>query len=180
MSAYIAAVHAKGTHNFSKDRVPVIQLVAGFGVLGDAHFGDTVKHRSRVAKDPTQPNLRQVHLLHTELLAELAAKGLPVAPGQLGENMTTCGLALLSLAEGTILRIGGEATVQVTGLRNPCAQIENFKPGLLDAVLERTPEGGLVRKAGVMSIVLVSGAVAAGDPIVVVHAPTPPVALRPV
>lgn len=180
MPPQVRAVHAKATHSFSKDSVPVIELVAGLGVAGDAHQGATVRHRSRVAKDPTQPNLRQVHLLQQELLDELAARGLHVKPGQMGENITTAGLSLLRLAEGTVLRIGARATVRVTGLRNPCAQIEHFMPGLLAAVLERSADGTLVRKAGVMSVVLESGAVRPGDPIVVVHAPEPRVALRPV
>jgi MOSC domain-containing protein YiiM len=180
VSALVLSVHSKASHSFSKDPVSVVELVEGHGVVGDAHFGITVKHRSRVAKDPTQPNLRQVHLLHQELLDELTEKGLNVAPGQLGENITTSGLPLLSLSEGTILRIGPQAVVRITGLRNPCAQIENFKPGLLAAVLDRTPEGELVRKAGVMGIVLVSGLVSPRDPIEVVATPDTHSPLKPV
>lgn len=176
----VVAVHAKSIHAFSKDGVPAIELVAGQGVAGDAHCGVTVKHRSRVARDPTQPNLRQVHLMHGELFAELAAKGLDVRPGQLGENITTAGLDLLGLAEGTCLRVGGQALVRVTGLRNPCAQIEAFMPGLLAAVLARSPEGELVRKAGVMGVVVEPGVVRAGDPVAIVHVPEERVALRPV
>lgn len=180
MSARVVAVHVNGIHAFSKDSVPSIGLLAGQGVAGDAHCGVTVKHRSRVAKDPTQPNLRQVHLMHSELFAELATKGLHVAPGQMGENITTIGLSVLGLAEGTVLRIGRHALVRVTGLRNPCPQIEAFMPGLLAAVLDRTPDGELVRKAGVMSIVLESGSVEPGDPIAIVHSPQPHTPLRPV
>jgi MOSC domain-containing protein YiiM len=180
MPARITAVHAKGNHSFSKDSVPRIELVAGQGVAGDAHCGVTVKHRSRVARDPTQPNLRQVHLLHAELLDELAGRGLPVQPGQMGENITTQGLPLLDLAEGTVLRLGSEALVRITGLRNPCAQIEAFMPGLLAAVLDRTANGELVRKAGVMGVVLASGVVLPGDAIHIVEAPVPHVPLRPV
>ena len=180
MSALVLSVHSKSSHAFSKDRVSVIELVEGHGVVGDAHFGITVKHRSRVAKDPTQPNLRQVHLLQQELLDELAEKGLRVLPGQLGENITTSGLPLLSLSEGTVLRIGPQAVVRITGLRNPCAQIENFKPGLLAAVLDRTPEGELVRKAGVMGVVLVSGLVSPRDQIEVLAAPDTHSPLKPV
>jgi MOSC domain-containing protein YiiM len=179
MSARVVAVHAKSVHAFSKDAVPGIELVAGYGVRGDAHCGVTVKHRSRVAKDPSQPNLRQVHLLHCELFAELAAQGLHVLPGQMGENITTSGLSLLGLSEGTTLRVG-KALVQVTGLRNPCAQIEAFMPGLLAAVLDRTEDGSLVRKAGVMGVVLEPGTVCPGDSIAVVHAPSPHAPLRPV
>ena len=180
MSARVVAVHRKGTHTFSKDSARSIQLLAGQGVAGDAHSGATVKHRSRVARDPTQPNLRQVHLMHTELFAELAGRGLQVLPGQMGENISTAGLPVLDLAEGTVLRIGSQALVRVTGLRNPCAQIEAFMPGLLAAVLHRTPDGQLVRKAGIMGVVLESGSVAPGDTITIEHAPRPPVPLRPV
>jgi MOSC domain-containing protein YiiM len=178
MSAHVVSVHRKSTHSFSKDDVRSIELVAGHGVAGDAHFGTTVKHRSRVAKDPGQPNLRQVHLLHVELLQELAGKGLKVLPGQMGENITTSDLDLLALAEGTVLSIGPEAQVQVTGLRNPCAQIEAFMPGLLAAVLDRAPDGSVVRKAGVMGIVLRSGSVSEGDTITVLSVPATPVPLR--
>ncbi len=180
MSALVQSVHSKASHSFSKDAVSVIDLVEGHGVAGDAHFGVTVKHRSRVAKDPTQPNLRQVHLLHQELLQELAEKGLQVAPGQLGENITTSGLSLLSLSEGTVLRIGPQALVRITGLRNPCSQIENFKPGLLAAVLDREHTGELVRKAGIMGIVLVSGLVMPNDRVEIVDAPKSHSPLRPV
>jgi MOSC domain-containing protein YiiM len=170
-SMQVLAVHARAVHAFSKERAPAISLLAGLGVAGDAHCGVTVKHRSRVAKDPTQPNLRQVHLMHSELLGELAAKGLHVLPGQMGENITTSGIAVLGLSQGTVLRIGPQALVCITGLRNPCAQIESFMPGLLAAVLDRTPEGELVRKAGVMGVVLESGSVQPGDSIAIAQSP---------
>ena len=180
MPAYVTAVHLSNTHTFSKQSAPAITLVAGHGVAGDAHYGVTVQHRSRVAKDPTQPNLRQVHLLHHELFEALAAQGLHVAPGQMGENITTAGLPLLALSEGTRLRIGPQALVRITGLRNPCAQIERFKPGLLAAVLEHTPEGELIRKAGIMGVVLEDGPVRPGDTIEVLPTAGPHTPLRPV
>jgi MOSC domain-containing protein YiiM len=180
MNARVLAVHSKALHTFSKDRVPEIELIAGHGVRGDAHFGVTVKHRSRVARDPTQPNLRQVHLLHQELFSELLQRGHVVAHGQMGENITTEGIDLLGLGVGTQLRLGAEAWIEITGLRNPCAQIEAFQPGLLAAVLGREAGGTLIRKAGVMAIVLKSGVVKAGDEIVIAHAPCPRVALQPV
>jgi MOSC domain-containing protein YiiM len=180
MPATVTAVHARGTHAFSKETVPAISLIAGQGVAGDAHCGVTVKHRSRVARDPSQPNLRQVHLMHSELFDELARKGLPVVAGQMGENITTAGLDLLGLSEGTVLRIGERALVQITGLRNPCAQIDNFMPGLMAAVLDRDADGALVRKAGVMGIVLATGEVRAGDAIALVRVPAQGHALRPV
>lgn len=180
MPATVVAVHSKSIHAFSKTTKSTIELVEGHGVRDDAHFGITVKHRSRVAKDPSQPNLRQVHLLQQELLEELAAKGIAVSPGQLGENITTGGIDILGLATGTRLKIGPHAVVEVTGLRNPCAQIEGFRAGLLAAVLDRAPDGALVRKAGVMSVVISSGFVAPGDAITVLHSPAQFTALRPV
>lgn len=161
----VVAVARDDRHCFSKPLLPAIRLLAGLGVEGDAHCGATVKHRSRVAVDPTQPNLRQVHLIHAELFDELAAVGLQVRPGEMGENVTTRGINLLGLPVGTRLRLGGEALVEITGLRNPCAQIDAFQPGLLKAVLGRDAKGGLVRKAGVMGIVLAGGAIRPGDSI---------------
>ena len=173
MGAAIVAVNASGAHRFSKERLSSIRLLAGLGVAGDAHAGETVKHRSRVAKDPTQPNLRQVHLIHAELFEELAAAGFLVRPGDLGENVTTRGLDLLALPTGTRLGLGERAIVEVTGLRNPCAQIEAFQAGLLAAVLGRDAQGRLVRKAGIMGIVLEGGEVRPGDAIGVAL-PAPP------
>ena len=169
----IIAVACDGTHRFSKPPAPAIRLLAGLGVAGDAHQGTTVKHRSRVKIDPTQPNLRQVHLIHGELFDELAAGGFQVAPGDLGENVTTRGLDLLGLPVATRLHLGTEAVIEVTGLRNPCAQIERFQPGLLAAVLGRDAEGRLVRKAGIMAIVLQGGEVRPGDAIRVELPPEP-------
>jgi MOSC domain-containing protein YiiM len=180
MNASVRAVHRKALHAFSKDRVPEIELLAGHGVQGDAHGGVTVKHRSRVARDPTQPNLRQVHLLAEELLAEVLTLGHVVAPGQLGENITTHGIDLLGLSAGTRLRLGRDAVIEVTGLRNPCGQIEAFRSGLLAAVLDRAADGTLIRKAGIMATVLTSGTVKAGDPIAVLHDPHPHLPLQPV
>lgn len=161
----VLAVARTPRHAFSKERVREIRLLDGLGVEGDAHCGATVKHRSRVAVDPAQPNLRQVHLLHAELLAEVAGRGFRVAAGDLGENITTSGLELLRLPAGARLRIGADAIVEVTGLRNPCAQIDRFQKGLLAAVLEKDAAGNLVRKAGVMGIVVSGGLVCEGDAI---------------
>jgi MOSC domain-containing protein YiiM len=127
----------------------------------------TVKHRSRVAQDPTQPNLRQVHLIHQELFAEVREAGFEVEPGQLGENVTTSGLDLLALPVGTLLRLGDEAVVEITGLRNPCGQIDGFRRGLLKQVVGRDAEGNIVRKAGIMGVVHTGGVVGPGDPIAV-------------
>lgn len=148
-------------------------LLEGLGVQGDAHNGVTVKHRSRVAQDPTHPNLRQVHLIHAELLHELAAKGFSVEAGQIGENITTSGLDLLGLPVDTELHIGATAIVRITGLRNPCVQLDQFKPGLMSAVLGRTAEGALVRKAGIMGVVATGGIVRLGDSIRVQLPPEP-------
>jgi len=163
----VQAVHCSASHSFSKFAEDAITLLEGMGVRGDAHAGTTVRHRSRVARDATQPNLRQVHLLHAELFDELMAAGFAVWPGELGENITTRGLDLLALPTGTRLRIGATAVVEVTGLRNPCSQLDRFQPGLMAAVLDRDEQGQLVRKAGVMAVVVAQGVVEAGDAIVV-------------
>ncbi len=173
MSAVVVAVSRSEAHSFHKENAASIRLIAGFGVEGDAHAGATVKHRSRVAQDPTQPNLRQVHLIHAELFEELREQGFDVAPGQLGENVTTQGIALLGLPTGTRLHLGESAVVEITGLRNPCEQIDAFRPGLLSAVLGRDACGGLVRKAGVMGIVLTGGEVKPGDALRVELPPEP-------
>jgi MOSC domain-containing protein YiiM len=164
----VVSVSRDGGHAFSKPLVESIRLLVGQGVEGDAHCGVTVQHRSRVAANPAQPNLRQVHLIHAELFAEVASQGFRVMPGQLGENIATLGLDLLALPTAARLHIGHEAIVELTGLRNPCAQIDRFQKGLLAAVLERDADGGIVRKAGVMGIVIAGGPVKMGDSIRVV------------
>jgi len=169
----VTAVSSSPVHGFSKPPQDSIRLLAGLGVEGDAHLGVTVRHRSRVRQDPTQPNLRQVHLLHGELHDELMAKGFRVAPGVMGENVTTCGLDLLGLPCGTRLRLGTEAVVEVTGLRNPCKQLDDYQAGLLAAVLDRDAAGNLVRKAGIMGVVLAGGQVRTGDSIWVELPPQP-------
>lgn len=169
--ATVIAVHRRDEHLFSKVSVPSIELVVGHGVRDDAHFGVRVQHRSRVARDPTQPNLRQVHLIHGELLDELLERGFHVAPGQMGENITTRGVDLLGLSADTLIRIGTSAVVRVTGLRNPCSQIEAFKPGLLAAVLVRAADGTLVRRAGIMGVVEQAGSVQPGDPLDLIPPP---------
>jgi MOSC domain-containing protein YiiM len=180
MQPRVLAVHRSSSHSFSKYAEDAITLVAGQGVAGDAHAGSTVKHRSRVARDPGAPNLRQVHLLHAELFDELVGRDHAVFPGDMGENVTTRGLALLALPAGTRLQLGASAQVEITGLRNPCVQIERFQPGLTEAVLERDASGALVRKAGVMAVVLRGGEVRPGDPILVQLPPPPHAALHPV
>jgi MOSC domain-containing protein YiiM len=171
--ATVVAVSAAREHVFSKETRPAIRLLAGLGVEGDAHMGTTVKHRSRVRRDPSQPNLRQVHLIHEELHDELRAQGFAVAPGDMGENVTTRGVDLLALPTGTRLALGAEAVVEVTGLRNPCAQLDRFQDGLMSAVLDRDEDGGLVRKSGVMGVVVAGGEVRPGDAIRV-ELPAPP------
>ena len=168
MTATIISVAAHATHTFTKPRTARIRLLAGLGVEGDAHCGPTVKHRSRVAKDPTQPNLRQVHLIHAELFDELASLGFAVKAGDLGENVTTRGIDLLALPRGTRLHLGAQAIVEVTGLRNPCWQIDAFQDGLMQACLGRDAAGHIIRKTGVMSVVIAGGEVAPGDAIRVV------------
>jgi MOSC domain-containing protein YiiM len=176
----VLAVSRDGTHSFSKPPSDEIMLLAGLGVLDDAHAGVTVQHRSRVARDPSQPNLRQVHLIHAELHDELRGQGFAVEAGQLGENITTRGLDLLGLPRGTVLRLGPQAVIEVTGLRNPCQQINDFRPGMLGAVLHRDESGELVRKAGIMSVVLEGGPVRPGDTIRVELPQRPHLPLEPV
>lgn len=161
----VTSVSLSSSHTFSKPTLTTIKLIEGIGVEGDAHSGETIKHRSRVAKDPTQPNLRQVHLIHSELHEELNAKRFNVHAGDMGENITTQGINLLDLPKDTKLHIGKEVVLQVTGLRNPCKQLDDFQKGLMLAVLDTDSEGNLIRKAGIMSIVLKGGPVNTGDTI---------------
>ena len=177
---YIQALARDGAHRFSKQPVESLQLLTGLGVEGDAHAGVTVKHRSRVARDPSQPNLRQLHLLHAEIFDELAPQGFALKPGDIGENVTTRGLDLLGLATGTRLCLGREAIIEITGLRNPCAQLDHFRPGLMAAMLGRDAAGGLIRKSGVMAIVLQGGVLRMGDPIIVIPPAGPHRPLQPV
>ena len=168
------------THTMSKPSLESIVLLVGLGVDGDTHRGVTVQHRSRVERDPTQPNLRQVHLIHGELHDELAAGGRPVEPGQMGENITTRGIDLLALPTGARLHLGTDAVVEVTGLRNPCLQLEGIHSGLMKAVLDRDRDGNLIRKAGIMGIVLAGGVVRPGDAIRVELPAEPHQPLQPV
>ena len=165
MNGTVTAVSRSKSHSFSKTTEMSIRLLAGLGVDGDAHMGKTVKHRSRVRVDPTQPNLRQVHLIQSELFGELKRKGFTVHPGEIGENITTSGLDLLALPTGAVLHIGDSAAVEITGLRNPCAQLDGFQQGLTAAVLDRDIAGNLIRKAGIMGVVRAGGDVRPGDPI---------------
>ena len=180
MDAFVLAVARSGTHSLAKPLQGSILLLAGLGVDGDAHCGATVKHRSRVRRDPTQPNLRQVHLIHAELHDELRGAGFELEPGRMGENVTTRGLDLLALPTGARLRLGAHAVVELTGLRNPCTQLDGIQPGLMQATLDRSPTGELIRKAGVMGIVLAGGEVRAGAPIRVELPPGPGRPLEPV
>jgi len=180
MSAVVTAVSQSTVHEFSKQNQMSIRLIAGLGVEGDAHSGETVQHRSRVARDPSQPNLRQVHLIHAELHDELQAAGFCVSAGDMGENVTTRGVDLLGLPTGTRLHLGASAVVEVAGLRNPCPQLDAFQPGLLAAVLDRDAEGALIRKAGVMGIVVVGGEVQPSNSIRVELPPEPHQPLKPV
>jgi MOSC domain-containing protein YiiM len=176
----VLAVSTSRSHTFSKPTQLSIRLLTGLGVEGDAHCGTTVKHRSRVAKDPTQPNLRQVHLMHSELFDELHSQGFNVGAGEIGENITTRGINLLSLPVGTQLHIGASAVIELTGLRNPCVQIDRFQSGLMSAVLDRDATGKLIRKAGVMSVVVADGDVHPGDVIRIQLPNAPHRALEPV
>jgi MOSC domain-containing protein YiiM len=159
----VIAVSRSGGYLFTKPNQAEIRLVEGYGVEGDVHAGKLVKHRSRVARTPNVENLRQVHLMHDELHEELRAEGFDVAAGQLGENLTTHGIDVLNLPTGALLTLGDEAVVEVTGLRNPCVQIENFRAGLLKRLLQTDDDGNVVRLAGIMSVVRHGGTVRPGD-----------------
>ena len=167
MTGIIIALSTSSTHSFSKTNQDSIELIVGIGIKGHAHAGEKVKHRSRVARDPNQPNLRQVHLIHSELHEELKEKGFNVSPGDIGENITTKGIDLLNLPTHTLLHLGDEAKIKITGLRNPCAQLNTFQPGLMSAVLDKDEAGNIVRKSGVMSVVVSGGIVRTGDRITI-------------
>lgn len=175
MAGIVIAVSRSSTHTFAKQVQDNIRLLAGLGVEGDAHLGAAVQHRSRVAADPSQPNLRQVHLLHSELHDELNASGFSVSAGQMGENITTRGVNLLALPVGTMLSMGSEAVIEVTGLRNPCYQLDDFQPGLMAAVIARDYQGRLIRKSGIMGIIRTGGEIRPGDKI---HVDLPPLPHR--
>lgn len=175
----VVAVSVSPTHSMAKANADAITLIAGVGIEGDAHAGVTVQHRSRVQRDPSQPNLRQVHLVHVELLEALRAQGFDLEPGRIGENVTTRGIDLLALPTAAVLRIG-DAEVEVTGLRNPCTQLDGIQAGLMEACLDRAEDGGLIRLAGVMGIVRAGGVVRAGDAIEVVLPAEPHRPLQPV
>lgn len=172
-SGIVKAVSKSSSHSFSKKNFEKIVLIEGKGVEGDAHSGEKVKHRSRVAQNPDQPNLRQVHLIHSELFEELKEKGFQLKPGEIGENITTQGIDLLALPKDTILNIGASVQIQITGLRNPCSQLDNLKNGLMKAVLDKDENGNLIRKSGIMGIVLEGGEVKIGSQISVKLPPPP-------
>lgn len=176
----VEAVHCRAAHALGKEEQPSVTLLPGLGVEGDAHAGATVQHRSRVARDPSQPNLRQIHLIPAELHDELRGRGFEIAPGAMGENVTTRGIDLHALPPGTRLRLGAAAVVEVTGLRNPCRQLDGLQPGLMEAVLDRDADGALVRKSGVMAVVIEGGELRPGDSIAVDLPVGPHIPLEPV
>ncbi|MBV9542867.1 MAG: MOSC domain-containing protein [Chloroflexi bacterium] len=176
----VVAVSRDAKHAMIKPTQEAIRLLEGLGVEGDAHLGETVQHRSRVARNPRQPNLRQVHLIHAELHDELRASGLDIRAGEMGENVTTRGVDLLGLPTRTRLRLGASAIVEITGLRNPCTQLDRVQPGLMNATLDRDADGNIVRKAGVMAIVVAGGEVQPGDPITIELPAHPHTKLEPV
>lgn len=180
MNATVVSVHANTGHHFSKQQVNKIELQAGLGVIGDAHCGAQVKHRSRVRADPTQPNLRQVHLIHSELFERMADQGFSVTAGDIGENITTVGIDLLALPIGAVLGIGSDVLIALTGLRNPCGQIDNFQDGLLNTVRNKDAHGAIVRLAGVMGVVVHGGTIEPGAAVEVALPPGEPRPLQPV
>jgi MOSC domain-containing protein YiiM len=178
-AASVLSVSRDHDHRFSKPRQDGIVLLEGLGVEGDAHLGVTVQHRARMVEHAMEPNLRQVHLIQSELFEELAAAGYSISPGEMGENITTAGIDLLGLSRGTIMHLGDEAVIEITGLRNPCELLNGVAPRLMKQVLLREPDGTIVRKAGIMSVVLHGGTVRPGDAIRI-EAPDEHVPLKPV
>jgi MOSC domain-containing protein YiiM len=162
-SGIVTSVSSDDAHRFSKPQRKRIRLLVGLGVEGDSHAGTTVQHLSRLKTRGDEPNLRQVHVIAEELFEELASQGYEISPGDLGENVTTRGIDLLSLPRGTRLRLGPDAVIELTGLRNPCVQIDRFRSGLLKQVVSRDEEGHIVRRAGVMSVVLEGGEITPSD-----------------
>ena len=163
--ASVVAVSKDEYHRFSKVPCTQITLIKGVGVRGDTHSGVTVQHLFAVEQDPRQPNLRQVHLLQQEFLDQARDQGYELTPGDLGENILTDDLDLVGLWQDTLLHIGSQAVVRVSGLRNPCAQIDSFRPGLLQVAVRRDLKGDVVRKAGIMGVVTTGGVVHPGDEI---------------
>ncbi|RUR00942.1 MOSC domain-containing protein [Labedella endophytica] len=159
----VLSVNLDRGHHFSKHPAEEVLLVEGIGIEGDAHAGETVQHLSRKRWHKDEPNLRQVHLIHRELFDELATEGFEVGAGDLGENVTTEGVDLLGLPRGTVLHLGDEAAVEITGLRNPCVQIDRFQQGLLKAVVRTDEDGAVERRTGVMAVVRAGGTVRPGD-----------------
>jgi MOSC domain-containing protein YiiM len=173
MGATVVAVSVRPDHFVSKENADSIRLLEGLGVEGDAHCGPKARHLSRVRRNPDEDNRRQVHLIQSELHDELRERGFELAPGQMGENVTTRGVDLLGLPAGARLRLGGDAVVEVTGLRTPCVQLDGIQPGLMKAVLAKRPDGEVRSRTGVMGIVVAGGEVRPDDPIAV-EMPEPP------
>ena len=158
-SPIVVAVHKSKVHNFSKETCLFINLLEGLGVEGDAHMGAKVQHVYQVRKNPNELNLRQVHLMHNELFDELKRDNYTVQPGQLGENITTAHIDLLNIPKDAILNFPSGASIQITGLRNPCKLIDQFQSGLMKVLIDRDKNGNVVRKTGIMSVVLSGGIV---------------------
>lgn len=169
----VVSLSRSAAHTFTKAPCTMLRLITGLGVAGDAHAGSTVKHRSRVARDPTQPNLRQVHVIPSELLVELSRQGFDIRPGDIGENVLTAGIDLFALPRGTLLRLGADAEIEITGLRNPCHQLDGFRAGLMQALLPRDENGKVTLRGGIMAVVVRGGTVHIDDA-VAVTLPTPP------
>ena len=177
----VVAVSRALRHGFAKQPQPAIRLLAGEGVEGDAHRGTTVQHLYQVRRDPTQPNLCQVHLFAAEKLEELAAAGYVLGPGEMGENVLTRGVDLLRLPRHTRVRLGAQAVVEITGLRTPCSQIDGYRRGLQRLLWgPRDAKGRRERRAGVMAVVLTGGDVSPGDCLVLELPPKRHLPLKPV
>ena len=159
----VLSVSRDDKHRFSKPTVSSIRLVAGFGVEGDSHAGATVQHLYEKKRNPSAPNLCQVHFMAAELFDDLVPTGYTVAPGELGENVTTEGINLMSLPLGTQLHLGAQAVVSVTGMRSPCSLINGYQKGLMKQLIKTDAAGTVHRRGGIMGVVVRGGVVNPGD-----------------
>jgi len=157
----VLSVSMSSSHGFSKRPTDYIYLLSGCGVQGDVHCSGAASSN----------NKRQVHLIASELLTELARKDSKgrayiISPGALGENITTKGIDLVGLNEGTRLHFGDgddHAIVRITGLRNPKKRLDEWPKGLLDRCAMKNKKGEITgRKIGVMGIVEEDGFVQPG------------------
>jgi MOSC domain-containing protein YiiM len=167
----VIAVCQKTEPGLPKFEAEAIQLIEDFGVSGDYHAGKLIRHRYWAAKDPTHPNHRQVLLVDTSIYADLASQGIALKPGMLGENVVVDGIQVMTLAVGARLQLG-DALLELTEVRNPCYQLNEMHPDLLEAVKPEV-DGQPRRNAGMFARILTGGWVRPGNPVLVLSEQTP-------